>query len=89
MDDIIDTRPDIFPCTCIEYINKNGVGNCTKSWQENRFNNQNVCYVALPSSCPDLKNSRTDAGKFLSAVACHGSNRRDNVPNSIKKTSHY
>ena len=89
MDDFIDTRPTTFPCTCIDYVNKNGVGNCTKNWRENRFDGKNVCYVALPSSCEDLKNSNTDAGKFLSAVACQQNEKTNHLPNSITKTSHY
>ena len=55
-------------CTCTDYVNKNGVGNCKKG--ETRFNNEDVCYVSLPSTCPDLKKSQTDSSKFLSAVAC-------------------
>jgi len=89
MDDVIGSRPGTFPCTCIDYVNKNGVGNCTHGGRDNRFKSQNVCYVALPSSCADLKNSRTDAGKFLSALACQENQRRNHLPNSATKTSHY
>ena len=87
-DDIISIQLDNSPCTCINFVNKNGVGNCKMG--ENRFDNKNVCYVALPSSCPDLKNSRTDAGKFLSAVACENNNIGTNDLQNSKTTSdHY
>jgi hypothetical protein len=94
MDDIIDTRPTTFPCTCIDYVNKNGVGNCTQNWRENRFDGENVCYVALPSSCGDLKNSRTDAGKFLSAVACQQNEKTNHLKQKtlkfdLQKIQHY
>jgi len=67
-DDVIDIQLNTSPCACIDFVNKNGIGNCQMG--EKRFYNENVCYVSLPSSCPDLKNSSTDAGKFLSAIAC-------------------
>jgi len=86
--DVIDIKTNTAPCTCIDFVNKNGVGDCQMG--ENRFDNKNVCYVALPSSCPDLKNSRTDAGKFLSAFACQENNIETNDLKNIKTaSSHY
>lgn len=86
-DEFIDIRQDTFPCTCIAHVNKYGVGNCKMG--EKRFNNENVCYVSLPSSCSDLKNSNTDAGKFLSAVACETNRKSNDLPNSIITFGHY
>ena len=71
-----------------DFVNKNGIGNCQMG--EKRFYNRNVCYVSLPSSCPDLKNSSTDAGKFLSAIACQKSNVETNdLQNTKTASNHY
>ena len=75
-DEYIDIRQEDLAssmCTCTDYVNENGVGNCTGEG-EKRFNNEPVCYVSLPSNCPDIKISTTDGGKFLSAMACKTTN---------------
>ena len=54
-------------CSCIEYVNKNGFGNCNKSYEKNsRFS----CYVNEPSTCEDVRNSSTDPGLRFSFEAC-------------------
>ena len=73
----IDTLQETFGCTCIDHLNKNGIGNCQAG--EKRFQNEIVCYVALPSSCPDLKKSNTDKGKFLSALPCKNHNKKSSI----------
>ena len=75
--DHIDTLQETFGCTCIDHLNKNGIGNCQAG--EKRFQNEIVCYVALPSSCPDLKKSNTDKGKFLSALPCKNHNKNNSI----------
>ena len=55
-------------CSCSDYVNENGIGNCTK--RISLFNWQNVCYVNQPSSCSDLIDSGTDVGKQISVEAC-------------------
>ena len=72
-----DLRQEAISCTCIDYLNKNGIGNCQTV--EKRFPNEVVCYVALPSSCPDLKKSNTDKGKFLSALPCKHDNKKTSI----------
>ena len=82
------TQQDTKQCKCTTYVNKYGVGNCEMN--EKRFEkNENVCYVSLPSSCPDLKKSNTDAGKFLSAVACRTNEKINDHLNSIITFGHY
>ena len=73
----IDLRQEANSCTCIDHLNKNGIGNCRTG--EKRFPNEVVCYVALPSSCPDLKKSNTDKGKFLSAFPCKNHNKKSSI----------
>ena len=73
----IDLRQEAISCTCIDHLNKNGIGNCQTG--EKRFPNEVVCYVALPSSCPDLKKSNTDKGKFLSALPCKNHNKKSSI----------
>ena len=62
-------------CTCSDYINESGFGNCTKLFSPLR--NQKVCYVNLPSSCSDEVDSRTNPGKKLSAEACQKREERE------------
>ena len=75
--DYIDINQETFDCTCIDHVNKNGIGNCQTG--EKRFENEIVCYVALPSSCPDLKKSNTDKGKFLSALPCKNNKKKSSI----------
>ena len=58
-------------CICTQYINKHGFGNCAKLDLKNHiFNGKKICYVDLPSKCPDLRRSFTNKGKKLSSKAC-------------------
>ena len=51
--------------------NKNDVGNC-KGSKPKQFNGTTVaCYVNLPSTCGDLKDSVTNPGEQLSAEPCN------------------
>ena len=49
-------------------MNQNGYGRCQKA--ASNFGGLPICYVRQPSNCTDLKNSTTDQGKQLSALAC-------------------
>ena len=60
-------------CTCMDYINKNGYGNCKK--QSTNLGGKFTCYVNQPSSCTDRKDSGTDPGKQYSAEACKEQNQ--------------
>ena len=66
------TRYDFFQyflaCSCSDYINENGIGNCTK--RISLFNWKYICYVNQPSSCSDLMDSGTNVGKQISGEAC-------------------
>ena len=58
-------------CSCTNYINKYGFGNCTVlDLKPHKFHGKKVCYVDPPSNCPDLRGSVTNKGKQLSAIAC-------------------
>jgi len=56
-------------CSCTDYVNKNGFGQCKKSHPK-QFYNEVSCYVNLPTTCTDIIQSRTDRGKWLSHEAC-------------------
>jgi len=56
-------------CSCTDYVNKNGYGQCKKSHPK-QFYNEVSCYVNLPTTCTDIIQSRTDRGKWLSHEAC-------------------
>ena len=55
-------------CTCKDYINRHGYGNCQTP--SKHPSNQPICYVLLPSSCKDLKMSRTNPLMYYSSEAC-------------------
>ena len=58
-------------CSCHEYINQNGYGQCKKKdFNQEHVKDLHVCYVNQPSNCTDLYSSVTDPGKKLSAQAC-------------------
>jgi len=63
--DPIPTQPG---CSCSDFVNKNGYGNCKK--QDSDFGGLVSCYVNLPSTCTDLVQSGSNPGKYLSAGAC-------------------
>ena len=59
-----------FPkCECIDFINVFGQGNCQKSNITTR-SDTNLCYVKVPSLCPDVKNSSLFFDKQISRKAC-------------------
>ena len=55
-------------CTCTNFINKYGYGNCAK--RDGKFSEKYTCYVYQPSKCRDLVRSETDPEKQVSAKAC-------------------
>ena len=67
---IIYLEPNL-GCSCHEYINQNGYGQCRKKdFNQEHVKDLHVCYVNQPSNCTDLYASITDPGKKLSAQAC-------------------
>lgn len=64
---ITDSNVD---CSCHEYINANGYGQCKKGSSYEHVKGKKVCYVNQPSNCTDLTYSSTDPGKKFSAQAC-------------------
>ena len=57
-------------CSCHEYVNQNGYGQCQKKdFHQEHVKLLHVCYVNQPSNCSDLYASVTDPGKKLSAEA--------------------
>ena len=60
-------------CTCKDFINENGSGNCAKPVSS--YGNKLVCYVNQPSSCGDLRGSGTNPGEKTSAEACPQGNK--------------
>jgi len=73
-------------CSCTDYVNKNGFGQCKKSHPK-QFYNEVSCYVNLPTTCTDIIQSSTDRGKWLSHEACliDGSNPDPQCPAPIKE----
>ena len=77
-------------CICNQYVNRFGFGNCTNlSLKRHKFYGQNICYVNLPSQCPDLSRSVTDNDKSTSVLACTYEDERKTrehlgIPNSLK-----
>jgi len=55
-------------CICTKLVNEEGFGNCNKRFLP--LGNRTVCYVSMPSNCPDLFSSETIPGRKLSAQAC-------------------
>ena len=51
-------------CTCSDYKYK-GYGNCEKDYNEGK-----MCYVHLPTTCPDALDSNFVPGKKISWKAC-------------------
>ena len=77
-------------CTCNEYVNRYGFGNCSKlNIKRHKFYGKNICYVNLPSQCPDLNKSVTDIDKSISVMACTYDDERKTrehlgIPNTLK-----
>ena len=53
-------------CTCKEFIGTDGFGNCKKEHPTGKP----LCYVTLPSSCSDLRDSGSNPGEKWSFEAC-------------------
>jgi len=68
-----DTIKEHIGCSCLDYININGYGNCGKPYKKNikMFS----CYVLEPSTCEDVRNSSTDAGLRFSFIACENNSK--------------
>ena len=62
--------PIIAGCKCNTFISAKGIGMCKK--KDKNFEGAYSCYVDQPSSCPDLKESKTIPEYQLSAKACQG-----------------
>ena len=54
-------------CSCTDFVNKNGYGQCKKGSSVRKLP---FCYVELPSTCEDKKQSTTDPDKWNSHDAC-------------------
>lgn len=54
-------------CSCMDYVNADGFGNCLKQAGHLRGPH---CYVNQPSTCKDIKTSTTEEGKQYSVEAC-------------------
>ena len=62
-------------CTCTNFVNKNGYGNCMKE-----FNGKGpICYVKEPSTCTDLKGSTIADGRNYSWNACSNQGYHFNI----------
>ena len=58
-------------CSCDDYIDSNGYGNCQKPHPDT--NNLVVCYVKYPSNCSDAKDIsviRPRSQRQISTYAC-------------------
>ena len=80
-----DRIPD---CSCQDFVNSNGYGNCKKI-----FLNGPICYVNQPSTCNDTEvYTSTDDNKelYYSWLACKNTTGKvyigisDNVTNALK-----
>ena len=58
------TDDTIRTCACKDLVS-DGYGNCRK-----KIDGKPLCYVDLPSSCSDLKESKSTAGEKWSLEAC-------------------
>jgi len=57
-------------CTCKDFINDSGYGNCFKRSGHSIHGGKVVCYVEQPSTCNDLIHSKANPGEKVSAKAC-------------------
>ena len=53
-------------CSCSSYVTDNGYGNCEKNLRGKGV----ICYVNLPSTCKDLRQSRNYKHRKYSWEAC-------------------
>ena len=66
-------------CSCHDFINPNGFGQCKKGSSYEHVKGRNVCYVNRPSNCSDLTYSSTNPGKKFSAAACDNLNESKGI----------
>ena len=57
-------------CSCKDFKDQFGFGNCQKDSLAQIHGGKKACYVKLPSSCHDLHTSGVK-GEKMSAEACH------------------
>lgn len=57
-------------CTCKDFVNDGGFGNCFKRSGHSKHGGKAVCYVEQPSTCSDLIDSKANPGEKVSAEAC-------------------
>ena len=55
-------------CECIDFVNSSGQGNCQNS-NTNKSEGR-LCYVRIPSECPDVRNSSLFHDEQISWRAC-------------------
>ena len=61
-------------CSCTSYVTDNGYGNCEKDLS--KFGRKGViCYVNIPSTCKDLRQSRFYKHRKYSWEACREAKR--------------
>ena len=53
-------------CSCSSYVTDNGYGNCEKDLRRKGV----ICYVNLPSTCKDLRQSKNYKHRKYSWEAC-------------------
>lgn len=63
------------PCTCNNYLDKDGFGLCQK--RDIRFHGNFSCFVEYPSSCVDVLKVSEYNSRYMSAVACEDKNEGD------------
>ena len=54
-------------CKCKDFVDSNGQGNCIE--ENATANDSKICYVRLPSTCEDLKDSSCHPGEKYSTEA--------------------
>ena len=55
-------------CECIDFVDSSGQGNCQNS--NTNKSEDRLCYVRVPSECPDVQNSSLFHDKQISWRAC-------------------
>ena len=55
-------------CECIDFVNSSGQGNCQNS--NTNKSEDRLCYVRVPSKCPDVRKSSLFHDKQISWRAC-------------------
>ena len=67
-------------CECINFVNSYGQGNC-KNLNTNKSEDR-LCYVRVPSECPDVRNSSLFHDKQISREACELNSLHIDLKNS-------